>query len=420
VEEDMSMRRRIAIIGLLSFSILAWGLTGWAKKPPAPPAGVLFIGNSYTYYNNLPEVFMKLAQAGGAGKVETAMVAPGGWRLKDHWEKGDAHRVLRERRWKCVVLQDQSQLGTNCYFEGKPHVGSDELFRPFAENWGVEIQDVGAVPIFFLTWARKAAPQDQAALNYAYFHAAKETSSKVAPVGIAWALVREQHPEIDLYVADGSHPSPAGTYLAACTLYAAVFGLDPDGLPAKVGGRPVNLETEKVEPDKTQILIDLPPAEAKILQTAAWTAKRQLDKKGGYLPVTPAPPVSLPALPEGETLSGLNLEGSWTGELLFYPAGPAQMSLLIGREGEVWKGHLEIKHNSKNTPDESFDLGDLKVGERSLTFSIPKSGGVDNLSVSFRGVCPKADDMRGTAEAAQKSGDSPTRLLGTWTIHKAR
>jgi hypothetical protein len=415
----MTVRRRTVLVGLLALSTIAlWQPGGAAAKGPRPTR-VLFLGNSYTYYNNLPAMLVKMAQAGGMGIVETGMVAPGGWRLKDHWEKGDAHRVLREGEWNFVVLQDQSLLGTNGYLDGIPRVGSDEIFRPFALNWAAAVQDLGAVPIFYLTWARKSTPEDQAALNYAYFRTAKEAGAKVAPVGIAWAEVREKHPEIELYVADGSHPSPAGSYLAACTICATIFGRNPRGLPAKIGGHPVNLDTEKVDADKTQVLVDLPLAEAKILQAAAWDAKRQLDKKGGYLDVAPVPAPAPPVLPEGQVLSVSALEGTWTGEILFYPAGPVRLVLELKRDGEAWRGHLEINYNSKDFKDESLDLQDLNVGERSLTFSDPESPGVDNLSVAFQGVCPAPDEMRGTAEAARAS-EVPVRLSGTWKLNRAR
>jgi hypothetical protein len=415
----MTVRRRTVLVGLLALSTIAFWLPGDTAATGPRPTRVLLIGNSYTYYNNLPAMLVKMAQAGGMGIVETGMVTPGGWRLKDQWEKGDAHRVLRESRWNFVVLQDQSLLGTDYYLDGKPRVGGDEVFRPFALNWAVAVEDLGTVPVFFLTWARKATPEDQAALNYAYFRTAKEAGAKVAPVGMAWAEVREKHPEIDLFAADGSHPTPAGSYLAACTIYATIFGRNPAGLPAKIGGHPVNLETEKVEADKTEVLVDLPPSEAKILQAAAWDAKRQLDKKGGYLTVAPVPPLAPPALPEGQVLTVSSLEGIWTGEMLFYPVGPVGMVLELKRDGESWRGHLEIKYNSKDFADESFDLQDLKVGERSLTFSDPRSPGVDNLSVAFRGVCPAPDEMRGTAEASRE-GEARALLLGTWKLTRAR
>lgn len=413
-------RRRVVRNGLLSLFIIALLLPFWGAGNEPSFVRVLFIGNSYTYFNNMPGIFAELARIGGRGKVETATVAPGGWRLKDHWEKGDARLLLLNRRWDFVVLQDQSVLGAYYYLEGKLRVSTDEIFRPFANDWAKSIQEVGAVPVFYLTWARKATPEDQAALNYAYINAAKGTRSKVAPVGLAWTRVRDRHPEIELYFKDGSHPSPAGSYLAACTIYATVFGRNPKGLPARISGNPVDFDTGKIEPDKTQVLVELPPGQAKNLQAAAWAARQELDKKGGYLKVSPVPAPVLPGLPQGEALSVSALEGTWTGEIRFYRVSPARMVLDLRREGEIWKGHLEIRYNSKTFADESFDIVGLKIDERTLTFNVPKSPGVDDLSVSFRGVCPAADKIRGTAEAIREGSDPPLQFRGSWSLNRVK
>jgi hypothetical protein len=304
----MINRRRIATISILALSVIFPYLSSGAaqEKPPKEPAKeqtketskkppkkprpirVLFIGGSFIYYNNLPDIFAKLCQAGGAGMVETGMVALPGWSLKDHWQKGDAHKVLRESSWKYVILQDQSLVGA-VDPEGRPAEGVIEAFRPYARNWGQVIEDVGAVPIFFMTWARKDTPTAQTVISSALFGVAKEVEAKVAAVGIAWARVQKEHPEIDLYAADGVNPSPAGSYLAACTIYATTFGRNPEGLPGKAGGRPVNLETGKIESEKLQYLVDLSPDQAKVLQQAAWAAKKLLDKNHGYLDVSGPP-----------------------------------------------------------------------------------------------------------------------------------
>ena len=118
---------------------------------------VLFLGNSYTYFNNLPAIVMALAEA-GTHRVEATMAAPGGWRLKDHLEKGEALSLLRSATWDAVVLQEQSTLGTNLFVDGKPRVAGDEAFQPWAERWAAEITRAGATPVFYLTWARKASP----------------------------------------------------------------------------------------------------------------------------------------------------------------------------------------------------------------------------------------------------------------------
>src|SRR5690348_13204313 len=262
---------------------------------------VLFLGNSYTYFNNVPAIVSELAKAGHQCTVETRMIAPGGKTLRDHWESSASRQALDSQAWDFVVLQDQSTLGINFYFEGQTRVTSDELFRPYATLWANEIRKHHATPVFYLTLARKATPLDQAALNYAYISAAKATRSLVAPVGLAWARVRQTDPSIDLYYRDGAHPSPAGSSLAACAIYAAIFAKSPVNLPARISGVPVNLETEELEPDKTVVLADLPTPVATTLQTAAWNAWRELKQHGGYLHVNPVP---LPAvkLPAGERI----------------------------------------------------------------------------------------------------------------------
>src|SRR5262245_1702678 len=191
-------------MGLTSLSRLSWrvaalvllalppaGRQAPQASAPARPAAqatrVLFIGNSYTNFNDLPEIVAVLGAAGGH-PLETRMVAPGGWRLKDHFEKGDARPVLHEGRWDFVVLQEQSTLGTSVYVDGLPRVGGDEVFRPWAEKWAAEIESVGARPVFYLTWARKKTPEDQAVLDGAVRRAASATHAEVAPVGPAWAL----------------------------------------------------------------------------------------------------------------------------------------------------------------------------------------------------------------------------------------
>jgi hypothetical protein len=271
---------RLILLLLLSVSAFAQSTTSLR---------VLFIGNSYAYFNNLPEVFAKLGDAGHQKKVVFAMQAPGGWRLKDHWDRGELRKALSGQKWDYVVLQDQSQLGDDHVIDGKPRITTDENFHPAAVEMAKAIRDAGAIPVFYLTWTKKAVPQDQAMLDNAYFRAAKETKSIVAPVGIAWADVRAKDSSIELYIADGSHPTPAGSYLAACVFYATIFGRSPVGLPSKIIGTPVNLDTEKVESGKTGVLIDLKPEQARVLQQAAWQASLRLRRNGGFLPQERAP-----------------------------------------------------------------------------------------------------------------------------------
>ena len=78
----------------------------------ADPLRVLFIGNSLTYLNNMPEIFAQLARAQAPGRqVEVGMATVPGESLISIWERSNAREVLRSSKWDFVVLQEQSQLG---------------------------------------------------------------------------------------------------------------------------------------------------------------------------------------------------------------------------------------------------------------------------------------------------------------------
>ncbi len=69
----------------------------------------------------------------------------------------------------------------------------------------------------------------QAAIDQGYATIAGELKVSIAPVGQVWQLVASHAPGIELWQPDGRHPTPAGTFLAACTLYTRIFGACPVG-----------------------------------------------------------------------------------------------------------------------------------------------------------------------------------------------
>ena len=191
---------------------------------------VLFIGNSYTYVNDLPGVFHDLARAGGH-RVETGMVAPGGATLADHAGSSDTQHAISGSAWEFVVIQEQSQI---------PSVEQlrQQQMYPAARSLVTSARAVGARPVFFETWAHRDGWADrgldyagmQTQIDAAYDTIGGELGVPVAPVGLAWWVATREHPELGLWQADGSHPTEAGTYLAACVLYATIFGQSPAGL----------------------------------------------------------------------------------------------------------------------------------------------------------------------------------------------
>jgi hypothetical protein len=221
---------------------------------------VLFVGNSYTYVNDLPRMFTALARSLGA-TAETGMAAPGGYTLRQHSEDPGTLARIQAGPWDVVVLQEQSQM---------PELSPDqvqETIVPYAMRLrqAVHAASPGARVVLFETWGRRdgdtqrcpAQPEVctyegmQRRVDSTYRLVADRAPATVAPVGEVWAEVRRTHPEIALYSDDGSHPSRHGTYLAACVFYAVLFDASP------VGGDPLGLD----------------PAQASALQRAAAAAR---------------------------------------------------------------------------------------------------------------------------------------------------
>lgn len=245
-------------VGLaLSMILLAAAARGGEARPRAEsaekPLRVLFIGNSYTGVNDLPALVARLAAAGGGRRIETAAQLHGGATLEQHAADEKVLQRIRQQRWDVVVLQEQSQ---------RP-IGDVNAMYAAARKLHAEIKQIGAKTVLYLTWARQDKPQTQDALNRAYFKLARELDAAVAPVGLAWRAALTDDDKIALYAKDKSHPSPVGSYLAACVFYATLLDRNPEGLPAEVrkGDKP---------------LLEVEPALARRLQKVAWKTVREV------------------------------------------------------------------------------------------------------------------------------------------------
>ena len=226
---------------------------------------VLFIGNSYTYVNDLPGQIQRLAEAADAElPLDVVSVTPGGMTLEHHWADGVARRLIRQGGWTHVVLQEQST---------RPIDDPDVFFR-HARLFDQEIEGVGAETVFYLTWARQHRPASQDTLAHAYLTIADELGARVAPVGIAWQRAREMDPGLVLHHEDRSHPGPTGTYLAALVFYATLFDASPVGLPARrwssgFGSAPPNAPERRINRAPAREIDPLPAATAAALQRIA-------------------------------------------------------------------------------------------------------------------------------------------------------
>ncbi len=205
---------------------------------PVDSFHVLFLGNSYTGANALPQIFLNLSESGGR-QVEVDANTPGGYTLEQHSTNAVSLEKISQGIWDYVVLQEQSQFPTIEYYR-------ETSMYPAARLLDSLITDQGADTLFFMTWGRRfGGKQDigghtspeffdffemQESLRSAYVDIAWELSARVAPVGMAWGLALSRNPFVDLWSADNSHPTFKGSYLAACVFYAIIFDDNPVGL----------------------------------------------------------------------------------------------------------------------------------------------------------------------------------------------
>ena len=190
---------------------------------------VLFVGNSYTYFENLPQVVSVLSEQTGTVLI-TEKITIGGAKLSEHWRGArglNTKEKIRNGDYDIVVLQEWS-LGT--INERDSAVFYLGLFSKHA-------REEGAKPFYYLTWGREKVPQQQEPISRVYRETAALNRATVVPAGEAWALARELRPDFDLYNPDGTHPSELGTYLTACVFAATITGGLPVAIPGTVSIR---------------------------------------------------------------------------------------------------------------------------------------------------------------------------------------
>ena len=187
-----------------------------------PPLRILWLGNSYTYVNDLPKIIAQLAKASNVDRLPAITgILPGGERLSRHWANPAVQKALQET-WDVVVIQEQSTT---------PIQAPDTLLK-YGKLIGDAAHKAGARVVLYVTWPQKARPAAEDTIVAAYRALGSAVHAQLALAGRAWMDVIAQDPKVELYQNDGSHPDPQGSYITACVFYEVLFGRSPVGLPA--------------------------------------------------------------------------------------------------------------------------------------------------------------------------------------------
>lgn len=234
------IKRLIALIALLLLALAAESSLAAPKKKAkarstAPEQSVLFIGNSYTYVNDLPGMVNQLLKAGKkAMRIDS--FTRGATALSAFYEdtslRGGRDKLAKgDFTW--LVLQDQSQT---------PAMRPQATIR-YVALWTELARRQNTKPVLFLTWAHAVRYDNRIELiedmqdktSYTYCRCAIDNKIDIAPVGEAWRAWYKKYPTKPLHCPDLSHANNRGTYMAACVFYAVLTGDSPVGLPT-LGG----------------------------------------------------------------------------------------------------------------------------------------------------------------------------------------
>jgi hypothetical protein len=223
------------------------------------PRSFLWVGNSFFYYNNSMHnhvgALARAADSNSKYRAVSVTISGSGidWHDMQSYFRPDGigkysfvgDNEIRfnppGKQFDAVIVMDCSQCPI--------HPKLQTIFHEFAKTQARIIVENGARPIFFMSWAYKDKPEMTAQLAEQYTLAGNANDTLVIPAGLAFAKAIAKRPNLELYQPDKRHPSLAGTYLAASTVYASIFGKSPAGLPYTAG---------------------LDPELAKFLQAVAW------------------------------------------------------------------------------------------------------------------------------------------------------
>ncbi len=194
---------------------------------------VLFVGNSFTYFYNLPQVVSSMAKSQGV-VIETRQSTVGGSGLDQHWngEKGTRTRVLLDSTdWDYVVFNNHS-LST---------IDAPDDFYEYSVKFANLVRAKGGEPVFMMTWAYKSNPLMQTTITDAYEKLSKESATDLVPCGLLFEKARNKRPDLNLFF-DDKHPSYNGTYLLGLTFYKYFTGNKTSGISNRLTTKDSNGE----------------------------------------------------------------------------------------------------------------------------------------------------------------------------------
>jgi hypothetical protein len=239
-EDNMKFRIAFLVAAfVMSGSTLAQTKPKLTALAGGPVESALWVGNSFFYYNNSMHghvgQLIKAADPQSHARGVSVTISGSGidWHDLESYLRPDGigkysfvagNKIVFNkpgRQFDTVIVMDCSQCPIHPQLKG--------VFHEYAKKDADIIRKDGARPVLFMSWAYKDKPEMTAQLAEAYTVAGNENDALVIPAGLAFAKAIGKRPDLEFYQPDKRHPTLIGTYLAACTTYAAVYGKSPVG-----------------------------------------------------------------------------------------------------------------------------------------------------------------------------------------------
>jgi hypothetical protein len=375
---------------------------------------VLFIGNSFTYFYNVPRMVEGIAASLPGPCIETSLIASGGATLIGHWQSDSVAARIRNGGWTHVVLNDQSTFGEAWFVDGMPRIGtSGQELAEFGGKFIQVIREARATPVLYAHWSDDSAtPRDQQALDYAFDQLAISTKSLTIPAGRAVKRMRAEVPSVNPYNTDSHHLSRAGAYVVALTTYATIAGKSPIGATSSLRGEEIELARGIVFPDSIVSLIDLPADQAAAIQRVAARIDSEWRARSGPVAAPTLLSNELPRVPDrGEAITRERLRGRWTGPSRVIPSPPEAPTMFDVVFGEDASGDSVFVRPSpgdrmlaRRAPNGMRGHADVQIDGNRVTF-VARVAPAENAPVRFQAVL-RGDTLVGVADFALGSAGS--------------
>jgi hypothetical protein len=173
---------------------------------------ILFVGNSLTYTNSLPDLVEKEAKSRGF-KVKTTTLAYPNYAIIDHWNDGEVQKYIKSEKYEFLIVQQ----GPSSQSEGRKMLLEDgSKLKKLCEQSGTKL-------VYFMVWPSQTYYHTFEGVIKNHRDAATENDALLCPVGEAWKAYFDKTKDFSLYGMDGFHPSPKGSRLAAEVIVDTLF-----------------------------------------------------------------------------------------------------------------------------------------------------------------------------------------------------